>query len=57
VYRRAALLARFETIGGYRLLDSYVARIRAVTAADVQRAARAYFLPDRKSAGILLPLP
>jgi zinc protease len=57
VYRRAALLARFETIGGYRLLDSFVARIRAVTAADVQRAARAYFLPDRKSAGVLLPLP
>jgi zinc protease len=57
VHRRAALLARFETIGGYRLLDSFVDRVRAVTAADVQRVARAYFLHDRKTVGVLLPLP
>ncbi|HSF07488.1 MAG TPA: pitrilysin family protein [Methylomirabilota bacterium] len=57
VYRRAALLARFETIGGYRLLDSYVDLIRGVTAADVQRVARTYFPVDRKSVGILLPTP
>ncbi|HET9491484.1 MAG TPA: pitrilysin family protein [Methylomirabilota bacterium] len=57
VYRRAALLARFEMIGGYRLLDAYVDRIRAVTAADVQRVARMYFPADRKNVGVLLPLP
>ena len=57
VYRRAALLARFETIGGYRLLDSYVNLIRAVTAADVQRVARAYFPADRKNVGVLHPTP
>jgi zinc protease len=57
VYRRAALLARFETIGGYRLLDSYVDLIRAVTAADLQRVARTYFPADRKNVGILLPKP
>ena len=57
VYRRAALLARFEMIGGYRLLDSYVDRIRAVSAADVQRVARTYFPADRKNVGVLLPLP
>jgi zinc protease len=57
VYRRASLLARFETIGGYRLLDAYVPRIRAVTAADLQRVARAYFPADRKNVGILLPRP
>jgi zinc protease len=57
VYRRAALLARFETIGGYRLLDSYVDLIRGVTAADVQRVARTYFPVDRKNAGVLLPTP
>jgi zinc protease len=57
VYKRAALLARFETIGGYRLLDSFIDRIRAVTAADVQRVARAYFPPDKKSVGVLLPRP
>jgi zinc protease len=57
VYRRAALLARFETIGGHRLLDSYVDLIRGVTAADVQRVARAYFPADRKNAGVLIPTP
>jgi zinc protease len=57
VHRRASLLARFELIGGYVLKDSYLQRIRAVTAADVQRVARAYFLEQRKNAGILLPRP
>jgi zinc protease len=57
VYRRASLLARFETIGGYRRLDAFVERIRAVTAADLQRVARAYFLHDRKNVGVLVPLP
>jgi zinc protease len=57
VHRRASLLARFETIGGYALKDTYLERMRAVTAADVQRVARAYFLEQRKNVGVLLPLP
>ncbi|MGH7309885.1 MAG: M16 family metallopeptidase [Candidatus Rokuibacteriota bacterium] len=57
VYRRASLLARFEMIGGYRLLDSYVDVIRGVSAADVQRVARTYFPVDRKNVGVLLPTP
>jgi zinc protease len=55
VHRRAALLARFEVIGGHSLRDTFVARIRAVTAADLTRAARTWFPPERKSVGILLP--
>jgi zinc protease len=57
VHRRASLLARFETIGGYALKDTYLERIRAVTAADVQRVAGAYFLEQRKNTGVLLPRP
>jgi zinc protease len=57
IHRRASLLARFETIGGYALLDDYVPKIRAITAADVQRVARAYFPSDRKNVGVLLPRP
>ena len=57
VHRRASLLARFETIGGYALKDKYLERMRAVTAADVQRVARAYFLDQRKNVGVLLPRP
>jgi zinc protease len=55
IYRRASTLARFETIGGYALGEGFVARVRAVTAADLQRVARAYFPPDKKSVGVLLP--
>jgi zinc protease len=57
IHRRASLLARFETIGGYALKDKYLERIRAVTAADVQRVAGAYFLEQRKNVGVLLPRP
>jgi zinc protease len=57
VHRRASLLARFELIGGYGLKDGYLERIRGVTAADVQRVARAYFLEQRRNVGVLLPRP
>ena len=55
VHKRAALLARFELIGGYALKDQYLDKIRAVTAADLQRVARRYFTEEKKNVGILLP--
>jgi zinc protease len=57
VHRRAALLARFELIGGHALMDRYVERLRSVTAADLTRVAKAYFQDYRKSVGILIPRP
>ena len=55
IYSRASALGRFELMRSWRLLDEFVPLIRAVTAADIQRVARAYFPPDRKTTGILLP--
>ena len=55
VHSRASGLVRFEMLGSWRLLDRFVPMIRAVTAADIQRVARAYFPSDRKNVGILLP--
>jgi zinc protease len=55
VHKRAALLARFELIGGFALKDQYLDKIRAVTAADLQRVAKRYFTEDKKNVGILLP--
>jgi zinc protease len=55
VHQRASQLARFEMIGGFALKESFLAKIRAVTAADLTRVARAWFAPDRKSVGVLLP--
>jgi zinc protease len=57
IHRRASLLARFELIGGYALKDTYLDLIRAVTPADLQRVARAYFQDEKKNVGILLPKP
>jgi zinc protease len=57
IHSRASLLARFELIGGYALRDGFLDRIRAVTAADLQRVAQRYFEDDKKNVGILLPKP
>jgi zinc protease len=55
VHSRATVLARFELIGGYRLQDQFLPRIRAVTAADLMRVANAYFAGNGKNVGILIP--
>jgi len=55
VHQRASLLARFELTGGYAMKDSFLGKIRAVTAADLQRVARTWFDPDKKSVGVLVP--
>jgi zinc protease len=57
IHQRASLLARFELIGGYAMKDSFLAKIRGVTAADLTRVARAWFDPDKKVVGVLLPKP
>jgi zinc protease len=55
VHSRASSLARFELAGSWRQQEEFVPRVRAVTAADVQRVARTYFPTDRKNVAILLP--
>ena len=55
VHKRASLLARFELLGGFALKDQYLDKIRAVTAADLQRVAQKYFTEEKKNVGILLP--
>jgi len=56
IHRRASLLARFELIGGWRLLQRFVPGIRAVTTRDLQRVARQYFPDHRRNVGILVPV-
>ena len=57
IHQRASLLARFELVGGYAMKDSFLAKIRGVTAADLTRVARTWFDPDKKVVGVLLPKP
>ena len=57
-FRNAMLLGHAETIGaGWRRVDQFLDRIRAVTAKDVQRVAKQYLTQDNRTVGILVPLP
>ncbi|MBA4372945.1 MAG: insulinase family protein [Thermodesulfovibrio sp.] len=55
-YMQARLIGSFEMIGGWRLVDSYLEAIRRVTAADVQRVAAKYLVPEQRTTGVLIPL-
>ncbi|ALA60556.1 M16 family metallopeptidase [Nitrospira moscoviensis] len=57
-FRNAMLLGQAETVGaGWRRVDQFLERIRAVTAKDVQRVAKQYLTEDNRTVGILIPLP
>lgn len=57
IHRRASLLARFELIGSWRLLERFVPSIRAVTTQDLRRVAQRDFADERRNVGILIPIP
>jgi zinc protease len=57
VFSRASVLGRYEMMGSWRLLDDFLPKLRAVTAADVQRVAQRYFAVERKNVSVLLPAP
>jgi len=56
VQEQAAQVGYFECkTGDWRNLLTYVGRINAVTAADVQRVARAYLTPENRTVGYFIP--
>ncbi len=57
VFSRASVLGRYELMGSWRLLEDFLPKVRAVTAADVQRVAQRYFVFDHKNVSVLLPVP
>jgi zinc protease len=57
-FRHAMLLGEAETVGaGWRKIEQFVERTRAVTAQDVQRVAGQYLSADVRTTGILIPQP
>ncbi len=57
VHARASTVARHELVGGWRLRDEFLPRIRAVTREDLRRVARQYFVRDRQTSAVLVPVP
>ena len=53
----AQQLGYFETVASHKYLDTYVERIDAVTAADIQRVARKYLNENSRTVGQYDPLP
>lgn len=51
----ATVIGEADALGGYEYLNTLLARVQAVTAADVQRVARTYLREDRAVVGDLLP--
>lgn len=57
LFFQAMLLAQFEIASTWRAVDDYLPSIRKVTSEDIQRVANQYLIPDRRTAGALVPLP
>ncbi len=58
VFRQAMLYAQAESVGaGWKQVNEFVGKIRAVTAEDVQRVAKRYLVADARTVGILIPAP
>lgn len=55
VSEQAYRLGFYQTINSYRYLDTYLANIGKVTAADVQRVAKTYFTDENRTVGWFLP--
>jgi zinc protease len=55
VHALAELVGHYEVVSSWKLLDRFLAGVRAVTGADVQRVAKQYLTPDNRTVAILVP--
>ena len=51
------ILAQYEMVGNWKMVEDYVPSIRKVTPEDIQRVAKKYLLPENRTVGVLIPLP
>jgi zinc protease len=56
IFYRGMLLGRTETVARWTLLREFIPKIQQVTAADIQRVARQYLVPNNRTVGILVPI-
>ncbi|RJR39800.1 MAG: insulinase family protein [Deltaproteobacteria bacterium] len=56
LFFRGMILGRLETVARWSLIKEFVPKILQVTAADVQRVAKKYLVPENRNVGILSPI-
>jgi zinc protease len=56
VFFQAMLLGQHETVASWKMLEKYLAGIRAVTKDDIKRVTKEYFSEDNRTVGILVPV-
>ncbi len=56
IFNQAMLLGQFESVSSWKLLDTYLDNINAVTKEDILRVAKKYFSEDDRTVGILIPI-
>jgi zinc protease len=58
IFYQGMQIGQLESVGlDWTVMDEYVARINAVTAAQVQAVARKYLVEERQTVAVLKPLP
>lgn len=56
IFGQAMKIGYYEAVGGWRQMNEYLDGIRKVTREDIQRVARQYLDPDRRTLGTLIPI-
>jgi zinc protease len=56
IFGQAMKIGYYEAVGGWRQMNDYLDGIRKVTREDIQRVARQYLSPDRRTLGTLIPI-
>ncbi len=56
IFGQAMKIGYYEAVGGWRQMNDYLDGIRRVTREDIQRVARQYLSPDRRTLGTLIPI-
>jgi zinc protease len=57
LFFQAMMVAQYEITGSWKRIRDYVPSILKVTADDIQKVAKRYFIDENRTVGILIPLP
>jgi zinc protease len=56
IFGQAMKIGYYEAVGGWRQMNEYLDGIKKVSREDIQRVARQYLSPDRRTLGTLIPI-